>query len=67
VRTHALSPGVTLDAWNASGFPRWGPASFLALDLGSARLRALAAELGAQGPLDVRDHPRLRDPEPGGQ
>ena len=28
-----------------------------------ARLRALAAALGAQGPLDVRDHPRLRDPE----
>ncbi len=43
VPLHALAPGVTLDGWNASGFPRWGAASFLALDLGAPKLRALAA------------------------
>lgn len=46
VTTHALSPGVTLDGWNVSQFPRWGVASFLALDLADVKLRALATAIG---------------------
>jgi len=41
-RMHALAPAVTLDGWNASAFPRWGAASFLALDLADPALIAMA-------------------------
>lgn len=49
VTSHALSPAVTLDGWNASSpgvGPKWGPSSYLALDLSSPRLIALAAAVG---------------------
>ena len=45
VTTHALSPAVTLDGWNGTLFPKWGSGSYLALDLDSPRLLALAAAL----------------------
>lgn len=45
VTTHPLSPAVTLDGWNGTLFPKWGNGSYLALDLESPRLLALAAAL----------------------
>ena len=45
VQLHALAPAVTLDGWNGTLFPRWGTGSYLALDLDSPRLLALASAL----------------------
>ena len=45
VPMHPLAPGVTLDGWNGTLFPKWGNGSYLSLDLGSATLRAMAASL----------------------
>ena len=48
LRTHALSPAVTLDFWNASmpGVdPSWTNATTLSLDLANPLLRALASQL----------------------
>lgn len=45
VPLHALAPAVTLDGWNGTLFPKWGAASYLALDLSQPALRAAAAAL----------------------
>lgn len=49
VAMHALAPAVTLDGWNISSAgvgPKWGASSYLALDLASPRLIALASAVG---------------------
>ena len=48
LRTHPLSPAVTLDFWNVSSpniGPKWGNSSVLALDLSNPLLQALASQL----------------------
>jgi dihydroorotase len=57
--TLLVNEDAALEAHFATGSPL--PIAVHAED--EARLRALKAELGALGPLDVRDHPRLRDAE----
>lgn len=44
-RLHALAPAVCLDGWNATEFPRWGPSSFLSLNLSDPNLIAMASAL----------------------
>lgn len=44
-RMHALAPAVTLDFWNSSSFPRWGPSSAIELNVTDPALVAFASAL----------------------